>query len=117
MNRRTLTTMALVSLTVVFAAALPQIGFAQSNPFDSLVGTWKLNLAKSAYSPGPAPRSSTLTFQKDGQGLRVTAEGVDAQGNTAKRVNVVFDDGRSHPISGAPAYDAVSLKTVNDLTM
>jgi hypothetical protein len=32
MNRRT-TTMAMLGLTVVFAAALPQIGFAQNNPF------------------------------------------------------------------------------------
>ena len=55
MNRRTLTTMALVFSAILFATALPQIGFAQSDP---LVGIWQLNLAKSKYSPGPPPKSS-----------------------------------------------------------
>ena len=40
MNRRNLTTMAPLGLAV--ATALPQMAFAQSNPF---VGTWQLNLA------------------------------------------------------------------------
>ena len=33
--------------------------FAQA---DSQVGTWKLNLAKSKYSPGPAPKSATTNI-------------------------------------------------------
>jgi hypothetical protein len=48
--------MALLGLVV--STALPQAGLAQTN-----LGTWKLNLAKSTYSPGPAPRSSTFTFK------------------------------------------------------
>src|ERR1700704_2548306 len=59
MNRRTLTTLALLGFAV---AALPQAGFAQTN-----MGNWKLNLAKSTYNPGPAPRSSTFNFQVEGQ--------------------------------------------------
>jgi hypothetical protein len=109
--------MTLAILALVFVAALPQIGFAQSNAFKSLVGTWKLNLAKSTYSPGPTPRSGTLTFQEDGQGLRATVETIDAQGNPAKRVTVIFDDGKSHPVRDAPAFDAASIKAVNDFTI
>ena len=30
---------------------------------DNNVGTWKLNLAKSKYSPGPAPKSQTLKIE------------------------------------------------------
>ena len=74
MNRRTLTTMALLGLAV--ATALPQIGFAQSNPW---IGTWKADLAKSTFSPGPPPRSMTVTFQAEGQGLRLTFDIIDAQ--------------------------------------
>jgi hypothetical protein len=29
---------------------------------DSNVGTWKLNTAKSTYSPGPAPKSNAVTI-------------------------------------------------------
>jgi hypothetical protein len=112
MNRRTLTTIALLGLAV--ATALPHAGFAQSNPW---IGTWKTNVAKSTYSPGPPPRSQTVTYRAEGQGLRLTVEGVDAQGNPAKLdFGVIFDDGKSHPLSGVPNFDAQSFKVVNDST-
>ena len=112
MNRRT-TTMAMLGLAIVFATALPQIGFTQSNPF---LGTWELNLAKSTFSPGPAPRSRTLTYQAEGQGIRVTFEYIDAEGNVTKGNDLVFDDGKSRPVAGNPAFDAHSFKQVNDAT-
>jgi hypothetical protein len=87
---------------------------AQSN---LLGATWKLNLAKSQFSPGPAPRSSTLTYEAVGQGFRATNEGVDAQGNPTKGVfGVYFYDGKSYPVTGVPAYDASSYKLINDTT-
>src|SRR5437762_12889922 len=112
MNRRTFTTMALLGLAV--ATALPQAGLAQSNP---LIGTWKLNLAKSKYSPGPPPRSSTVIWEAVGQGFRIRGEGVDAQGNPTKTDSgVFFYDGKSYPTTGNPDYDASSYKQVNAST-
>ena len=112
MNRRTFTTKALLGLAV--ATALPQAGLAQSNPE---IGTWKLNLAKSKYSPGPPPRSNTAIWEAVGQGVRVTAEGIDAQGNPMKAVfGPNFSDGKSYPITGSPAYDSASTKQVNAST-
>jgi len=100
-------------LFLALATALPQIGFAQT----IMVGTWKLNLTKSKYSPGPAPKSSTIIFEAVGQGFRGTIEGIDAQGNPTKAVfGVFFLDGKSHPVTGFPAYDAVSIKQINDST-
>jgi hypothetical protein len=111
MNRRTtcmLTGMTLLGLAI---AAIPQVGFAQSNP---LIGTWKINLAKSKYSPGPQPRSGITVFEAVGQGLRITAEGIDAQGNPTKTdFGVISFDGKSYPVTGTPAYDASSYKLVN----
>ncbi len=112
MNRRTFTTMALLGLAL--PTALPQAGLAQSNP---LIGTWKTNLAKSKYSPGPPPRSSTTTFQAVGQGLKYTAEGIDAQGNPTKTdFGVISFDGKSYPATGNLVYDARSYKQVNAST-
>jgi hypothetical protein len=112
MNRRTFTTRTLLGLAV--ATALPQAGLAQSNP---RIGTWKLDLAKSKYSPGPPPRSNTAIFEAVGQGLRATAEGIDAQGNSTGAVfGPYFYDGKSYPITGSPAYDAASYKQVNAST-
>jgi hypothetical protein len=111
MNRRTLTTMVLLGLAI---AALPQPSFAQSN---SNVGTWKLNLAKSKYSPGPSPKSNTLIIEAVGQGLKVTTEGVNAQGNPTKvDFGVILYDGKSYPVTGVPDYDANSSKRVNEST-
>jgi hypothetical protein len=112
MNRRTFTTMALLGLAL--PTALPQAGIAQSNP---LIGTWKINLAKSKYSPGPAPRSGTTIFEAVGQGLKITAEGIDAQGKPTKTdFGAISFDGKSYPVTGAPAYDASSYKQVNAST-
>jgi hypothetical protein len=35
---------------------------------DAHVGTWELDLARSTFSPGPAPRRQTLTYRAEGQG-------------------------------------------------
>src|SRR5262245_17632655 len=118
MNRRItviLTSMALLFLAAVLTTAVPEIGLAQS----SLVGTtWKLNLAKSKFNPGLAPRSATVTYEAVGQGLRATAEGVDAQGNPTKAVfGPYFYDGKSYPVTGVPIYDATSNKIINDSTV
>ena len=52
MNRRT--ACMLTTITLFGLIALPQVSFAQSSP---LIGTWKLNLDKSKYNSGTAPRS------------------------------------------------------------
>ena len=105
MNRRTtisLTTMAMLCLAIVFATALPQARLAQSNPW---LGMWKVNLAKSTYPPGQAPRNSTYNFQVDGTNLTNTVETVDAAGSSTKTINPHIYDGQVHPITGNPSVD------------
>src|ERR1700720_3757281 len=34
---------------------------------DPFMGTWNVNMAKSKYSPGPAPKSSTVRYRRDGK--------------------------------------------------
>jgi hypothetical protein len=96
---------------VLFVAMLPRIALAESIP---PIGMWKLNVTKSTFN-GPAPRSQTVAVQAEGQGVRLTIENVDAQGNSAKAVIINFDDGKFHPV-GAPLYDAQADKVVNDST-
>src|SRR5215831_17360087 len=108
MNRRTtiaLTSIAPLFLAALLATAIPEIALAQSNP---LIGTWKLNLAKSKYMGAPPPRSTTLTFVADGQNLTNTADTVDAQGQTVKTVFTHIYDGKPHPTTGVAGglYDS-----------
>jgi hypothetical protein len=58
-SRRLVSSVACLALTALFASA----PLAQSDP---QVGVWKLNLAKSKYSPGPAPKSGTVKIEAAG---------------------------------------------------
>jgi hypothetical protein len=114
MNRRTtcmLTSMALLGLAV---AGLPQLGFAQSSP---VIGTWKLNLDKSKYNPGPPLRSATLNYTQDGQNIRSTAQVIDGQGNSATVVFLHIYDGQPHPTTGSADYDASAYTRVDANTI
>jgi hypothetical protein len=97
MNRRTL-------------VALPQLGFAQSSP---QIGTWKLNLQKSEYVPGPAPRSQTLNITQDGQNIRDTVQTIDAQGNVRTSVVMQIFDGQPQPATGYLDFDATVITQVD----
>jgi hypothetical protein len=51
------------------------------------LGTWKLNIEKSKFSPGPAPKSFTVKFEAAGKGAKVTT---NAKGEAVNNV-VVWD--------------------------
>ena len=114
MNRRTAFTVTGMTLLGLAIAALPQVGFAQSNP---LIGAWKLNLDKSKYSSGTAPRSLTLNYQQDGQNIRNATQGIDAQGNPFTVVLMHVYDGQPHPSTGNPDYDASAYTQVDANTL
>jgi hypothetical protein len=71
---------------------------AQGNP---LAGTWKLDLTKSKFDPGPAPKSLTRTVVAQGDGVKYTFEGVAADGKPIAYGFSVQFDGKDNPISGS----------------
>jgi ribosomal protein S18 len=77
------------------------------------MGTWKLNLAKSKYAP-PAqpPRSQTITIAPSGSnGVKVTVQGVAADGTNTKTEYSGSYDGKEYPyVTTGP--NAVSGQTV-----
>ena len=78
---------------------------------DPLVGTWKLNIAKSTF-PGPAPQSGTRTFEDRGGGvLYVTNDGMGPQGNKTGNHIVFKRDGQDYPIAalGQQAYTTIAF--------
>src|SRR5215467_14819742 len=118
MKRRNILLIAVGFTSLCLAAtALPGIGIAENNP---LIGTWKLNLEKSKYSPGPGPRSLTLNFVADGANLTNTAEVIDAEGKATKTVFAHIYDGKPHPTTGvagglydSSTYTRIDANTVN----
>src|SRR5262245_4209918 len=86
---------------------------AMASASDNEVGTWKLNTAKSKYDPGPAPKSATVKIEAQGDGIKYTSDGVDAEG---KSTHVEFSgkyDGKDTPVTGSPTADTIALKRID----
>jgi len=77
---------------------------------------WKLNVAKSKYSPGPAPQSLTVKVEASGQGEKVTNEGVNADGTPTMTQYTANFDGKDYPLTGSQIADKVSLKRIDART-
>jgi len=80
---------------------------------DPMAGTWKLNLAKSKYSPGPAPKSSVVTITIENNTETYTAENVDAAGFATHGAFTVKLDGSEAPVSGLSYADTISIKRIS----
>src|SRR5436309_14518849 len=83
---------------------------------DPRMGTWKLNVAKSKFSPGPAPQGLTLNVELSGQGEKVTAEFVNADGTRTTSQYTAKFDGKDYPLTGSQVADTVSLKRIDART-
>jgi hypothetical protein len=81
-----------------------------------VVGTWRLNLAKSTFAPGPAPKEETRVYDAQGEGLKVTVTTVATDGKSTT-VNISANyDGKDYPVTGSSLYDAIALKRIDDQT-
>jgi hypothetical protein len=102
---------AFAAIAVLACAAATSV-LAQ-NP---LVGTWKLDTAKSKYNSGAAPKSLTRTVEAQGDKMKYTFDGVTADGSPITYSFTVSYDGKDYPItgSGAPGgADTIAIKQVN----
>jgi hypothetical protein len=104
--RTTLLTLALcfIALAVSFAADNPQMG------------TWKLNEAKSKFIPG-APKNNTVVYEAAGDQIKVTVDGVDANGKPTHSEWTGKFDGKDYPLTGDPDADTRSYKKIDARTM
>jgi hypothetical protein len=83
---------------------------------DNWVGTWKLNVAKSKYSPGPAPKSATLKFDPSPDGIKLTQDLVDADGKSTPGGYTAKFDGKEVPYAGNPDSYTATPKRIDDNT-
>jgi hypothetical protein len=99
------TTLLIVSFVLSVAAAADQHS-----------GTWKMNPAKSKYSPGPTPRSLTVKVDCDENGIKLDSEGTNADGTPTHVEYSAEFDGKDYPITGTYA-DTVSVKRTDANTI
>jgi hypothetical protein len=78
------------------------------------LGTWKQDVAKSKFVPGPGPKSQTLKFEATKDGIKLTSDGVNAEGKKTHGSYVSKFDGKDVPWAGNPDADTASAKRIDD---
>jgi hypothetical protein len=92
----------LVLLTIGLAAVL-----SAADPF---VGVWKLNMAKSNWQSGPAPKQQITTITVTGDQTRIRIEGIAADGTPTLVDYMIPTNGGMGKMAKSQAYDGVSAK-------
>ena len=86
------------------------LSYSASAQTDAQLGTWKLNLAKSKYAGGTAPKSSTVVVERaDGKALKLTANIMLADGSPRTIAYTADCDGKDAAVTGTPDYNSVSM--------
>lgn len=79
---------------------------------DAVVGTWKLNVAKSKFS-GTAPKSATRVYSESADGTTLDQKIVSADGKEISMHVTIKDDGKDYPVTGNPDGDSVARKVID----
>jgi len=92
---------------------------AHAQATDSWIGTWKTNLAKSTFSPGPTPKvAATVKIESAaGGGIKTTIDGADPKGQPTHTETVGAFDGTDSPVKGGPVPNTTTaLKRIDART-
>jgi hypothetical protein len=101
--------------TICGILALPGVSAGQSDT--SWFGIWKLNLARSTYSPGPPPfRRATRRIESFGNGIRITDDQVRSRGGVTHLEWTGEFDGIDYPVQGVERVLTNAYRRVDDRT-
>jgi hypothetical protein len=104
--------MFVITLGAVLALGIPPRPALAQNA-DPLNGTWRLNLEKSKFRSGPAPKSQTRTYEVSGDSVKQSIEGVDSQGKPVHSGFTGKYDGKDYPVTGNPDADTISIRRID----
>jgi hypothetical protein len=83
---------------------------------DPQMGHWKLNEAKSKFAPG-SPKNTMVVYEAAGDEVKVTVNGVNANGKSTHNEWTGKFDGKNYPVTGDPTSEARSYKKIDDHTL
>jgi hypothetical protein len=97
----------------VVAAALCAAGSALAA--DPVIGTWKLNVAKSKFSPGPAPKAMTRVYTEYNglYTLEQTITGAMGVDGNDSLVRSHYRNGKEEKQTGNPLADSIVAKRID----
>ena len=102
--------------TSVLTLAVCFVGLTLCYAQDANMGTWKLNEAKSKIGAGSA-KNTTVVYEGAGDKVKVTVDGVDADGKPAHSEWTGKFDGKDYPVIGDPNSDVRSYTKIDDRTL
>lgn len=97
-----------IATFVVLALSASGSVLAQTDPF---LGTWKLNVKKSKFVPGPPRKSETRIVESSPMGFNVSIKRVNGDGSAQEYEYTANLDGKSYPIIGQGPSGADSIAT------
>lgn len=82
---------------------------------DPIVGTWTLNVEKSKFTSGPAPKAGTRVYTESAGVYTLEMKTTTADGKQIP-LEVQYQDGKDEPITGANGIDSIHATKVNTNT-
>jgi len=107
----------ILALFLACLFALAPSGARAQSADDPVLGTWRLNVERSTFTPGPGWRSQVRTYRATPDGVSVTWSGVDAGGETMQVSYTYAYDGRDYPMVGSASYDTLNAVRVDARTV
>lgn len=108
----------LQTLTMGFVLAVGAASVASAaDRADPVIGTWTLNLEKSKFHDGTAPKSTTRTYSVGTAGTDMKVTGLAADGTAISQAATLTYDGKDCALTGSPAFDTLALTKINGTTV
>ena len=102
---------------ITAAGMLSAAVLVTAQPKDPFVGTWVLNVTKSKFSPGPAPKSATTVVDAAGKGYKFSVNQDFASGPRQWSFTTNLD-GKEVPVTGDnPNADTIAMKRIDANTL
>jgi hypothetical protein len=108
------------TITLALIMLIISVGLRAAD--DPQTGAWKLNVAKSKFSPGPPPKSQAVTIEPYGKdGVKLALEVLNPQGEKLTVQYSASYDGKEYPRTeagaGAVSGQTVTLKRIDAHTV
>jgi hypothetical protein len=99
------------TMVLAFLVVLAAAGVCLAD--DPMMGTWKLNEAKSKLGPG-ATKNNTVVYEASFDSVKVTVDGTDSKGQATHSEGTGKFDGKDYPVTGDSTASTRTYRRIND---
>ena len=104
------------AIAILMSFALYLVAATAHSADSPMMGTWKLDEAKSKISAGSG-KNTSVVYASSGDSVKITVDGVDSDSKPAHNDWIGKFDGKDYPVTGDPATDTRSYEKVDEHTL